>query len=134
MYYRREAGMSSNASAMYDSLERVLAKRRSRADAVEAATEIERHAAVGAGNWAMLDGDRAGALRQWRRAAQLGDARPSLTALRWTATVAPMLARGVLERRLTVDGRPLPSQVVRWWRSGGRRDQPRARPDQDQVR
>jgi hypothetical protein len=128
MYYRREGGMTADAGAMYRSLAEVLERRRRRTGADEDAP-VERHALVGSGNWALLSGDARTAREHWRRARSLGDRRPALAALLGGAAVAPPLVRSLLARRLTVDGRPLPVEVVRWWRRTGRTQAPVRRPD-----
>lgn len=130
MWYRREGGMTADAVAMYRGLEHVLQRRAARGRPTSSAP-VARHAAVGAGNWAMVSGDRKAALDHWRRAHELGDRRRELAALRCGGRVAPRATARVLRRRLTVEGRPLPLQVVRWWRHGGA-DQPVVdRPDRE---
>lgn len=132
MYYRREAGMSADAAAMYHFLEQVLAKWKTKDGGAAMAVEVERHAAVGAGNWSLLGGDHRKAREHWRRAREMGDRRLTLMALLAGASIAPPVVRWVLERRLTVDGRPLPLEVVRWWRTTGHTDAVLARPDREQ--
>lgn len=129
MYYRREAGMSGDAVAMYASMEAVVAKARKAGLLLPAAS---RHASIGAGNWAMLAGDGPAARAHWRRARALGDRRLSTMLTIGASLVAPGVVRLLLKRRLTVDGRPLPLDVVRWWNTSGRSQPPVERPDRNE--
>jgi hypothetical protein len=130
MWYRREGGMTADASGMYDALENVLTARRVRLGlATETPPPVAVHAAVGAGNWALLAGDPAGARTQWARARAQGDARVSLRLLSIGASVAPRPTAALLRRRLTAAGQPQPAQVAAWWRRDGSRQPAVPRPD-----